>query len=220
MKAQVARQQSNQRKAILEIAAVFSNSRLDEDQQSAKACNVLNRYCKNVSLDREEAIVDTAVEVSEMLLAATRKRRNGATKSKVQETYDAFSSAERDAARLGNGAVEATSAHAISSHQAAVNSLVELSMAGAWPDEPVVVPFDQVPALFRAAVEQDKAAGSRNPYPEETDLIEYALMLIDRNGGDAYIRTPEQEEFYSALLLGFVDGQHHVSYSPSNVTIH
>ncbi len=105
-------------------------------------------------------------------------------------------------------------------HQAAVNSLVELSMAGDWPDEPVVVPFDQVPALFRAAVEQDKAAGSRNPYPEETDLIEYALMLIDRNGGDANIRTPEQEEFCSALLLGFVDGQHRVSYSPSNVTIH
>jgi hypothetical protein len=105
-------------------------------------------------------------------------------------------------------------------HQAAVNSLLELSMAGAWPDEPVVVPFDQVPALFRAAVEQDKSAGSRNPYPEETDLIEIALMLIDRNGGDATIRTPEQEEFYSALLLGFVDGQHRVRYSPSNVTIH
>jgi hypothetical protein len=111
-------------------------------------------------------------------------------------------------------------ARASNHHQAAVNSLVELSMAGAWPDEPVVVPFDQVPALFRAAVEQDKAVGSWNPYSEETDLIDYALTLIDRNGGDANIRTPEQEQFYSALLLGFVDGQHRVSYSPSNVTIH
>ena len=220
MKAHAARQQSNQRKAILEIAAVFSNSRLGEDQRAAKACNVLNRYCKNVSLEREEAIVDTAVEVSEMLLAATRKRRNATSNSKVQKTYDALSLTSGSAARLDSGAVETTAAHAISSHQAAVNSLVELSMAGAWPDEPVVVPFDQVPALFRAAVEQDKAAGSRNPYPVETDLIEYALMLIDRNGGDATIRTPEQEEFYSALLLGFVDGQHRVSYSPENVTIH
>jgi hypothetical protein len=215
--AQTARKQSNQRKAILEIAAVFSNSRLSEDQQSAKACNVLNRYCKNVSLEREEAIVDTAVEVSKMLLVATRKRRNAATNSKA---YDALSLTSGSATRVGSEATETTSAHAISSHQAAVNSLVELSMAGAWPDEPVVVPFDQVPALFRAAVGQDKAAGSRNPYPEETDLIELALMLIDRNGGDANIRTPEQEEFYSALLLGFVDGQHRVSYSPSNVTIH
>jgi hypothetical protein len=220
MNSATTRQQSNQRKAILEIAAVFSNSRLGEDQQSAKACNVLNRYCKNVTLEREEAILETAAKMSEMLLVATRKRRNGATNSKVQETYDAIAPAERDAARLDSGAVETTSAHAISSHQAAVNCLVELSMAGAWPDEPVVVPFDQVPACFRTAIEQDKAAGSRNPYPVETDLIEYALMLIDRNGGDANIRTPEQEEFYSALLLGFVDGQHRVSYSPSNVTIH
>jgi hypothetical protein len=124
---------------------------------------------------------------------------------------------EREAVQAQCEALEAALSNP---HQAAVNSLLELTMAGAWPDTPVVVPFDQVPALFRAVVEQDKVAGSRNPYPSETDLIEYALMLIDRNGGDANIRTPEQEEFYSALLLGFVDGQHRVSYSPSNVTIH
>jgi hypothetical protein len=106
-------------------------------------------------------------------------------------------------------------------HQAAVNSLLELSMAGAWPDEPVVVPFDQVPACFRTAIEQDKAAGSWNPYPVETDLIEYALMLIDRNGGDANIRTPEQEEFYADLVMSLdADEQSRVGYSPSNVTIH
>ena len=194
MNSSIARQQSNQRKAILEIAAIFSNSRLGEDQRTAKACNVLNRYCKNVSLEREEAIVDTATEVSEMLLVATRKRRNGATNSKVQETYDAFSPAGRDAPRLDSGAVETTSAHAISSHQAAVYSLFELSVAADEPDRP----FERVPALFRAAVE---AAGSRNPYPLETDLIELALMLIDRTGGDANIRTPEQEEFYAGLVF-------------------
>jgi hypothetical protein len=105
-------------------------------------------------------------------------------------------------------------------HQAAVNSLLELSMARAWPDAPVAVPFDQVPALFRAVVEQDKAAGSRNPYPKETDLIEHALMLIDRNGGDATIRTPEQEQFYADLAFRFDDDQFRVRYSPKNVTVH
>jgi hypothetical protein len=96
-------------------------------------------------------------------------------------------------------------------HQAAVNSLFELSVAADEPD----VPFDRVPALFRDEVE---SAGSRNPYPLETDLIEYALMLIDRNGGDANIRTPEQEEFYADLAFeGFPV---RVRYSPENVTVH
>ena len=105
-------------------------------------------------------------------------------------------------------------------HQTAVNSLLELSMAAHWPDAPVAVPFDQVPALFRAAVEQDKAAGSQNPYPAETDLIEHALMLIDRNGGAATVRTPEQEQFYADLVFRFEDEQFRVAYSPENVTVH
>jgi hypothetical protein len=100
-------------------------------------------------------------------------------------------------------------------HQAAVHSLFELSVAADEPDRP----FDQVPALFRA-VEQDKAAGGRNPYPVETDLIEIAFMLIDRNGGDANIRTPEQEQFYADLVIRFEDEQCRVSYAPSNVTVH
>lgn len=216
MKAQVAGQQSNQRKAILEIAAVFSNSRLGEDQRNAKACSVLNRYCKNFTLEREEAILEAAEEVSETLVVATRKRRNNTSDSKGPEPHGAFSPAERDAARRGEGAVETTSARAISSHQAAVNSLLELSLAG---DEPAV-PFDQVPALFSAGVEQDKAAGSRNPYPEETDLIEHALMLIDRNGGDATIRTREQEQFYPDLVFRFEDDQFRVAYSAESVTVH
>jgi hypothetical protein len=102
-------------------------------------------------------------------------------------------------------------------HQAAVYSLFELSAAADPPERP----FDQVPALFRAAVEQDKAAGTRNPYPVETDLIELALMLIDRNGGDANIRTPEQEEFYAGLAFPLDSRETaRVRYSPENVTIH
>jgi hypothetical protein len=105
-------------------------------------------------------------------------------------------------------------------HQAAVNSLLELSVGADAPDESVAVPFDKVPGLFRFAIEQDKAAGGRNPYPEETDLIEYALMLIDRNGGDTTIRTPEQEQFYADLAFRFEDEQFRVAYSPENVTVH
>ena len=46
-------------------------------------------------------------------------------------------------------------------------------------------------------------------------------MLIDRNGGDANIRTPEQEQFYADLVMSLdADEQSRVSYSPSNVTIH
>ena len=45
-------------------------------------------------------------------------------------------------------------------------------------------------------------------------------MLIDQNGGDATIRTPEQEQFYTDLSFRFEDEQIRVSYSPSNVTVH
>jgi hypothetical protein len=193
------RRQSNQRKAILEIAAVF-NSRLDEDQQSARACNVLKRYCRNVTLRQEDAILDTAAEVSEMLKGAL-----GGKRGRVSKVYGA--------ATASNEAIETTPAYAISNHQAAVNSLLELSVEHP-PDAPVAVPFEEVPALFRAAIEE---AGTR---PEETDLIEHALMLIDRNGGDANIRTPEQEQFYADLVFRFEDEQWRVSYAPSNVTVH
>jgi hypothetical protein len=203
------RKQLNQRKAILEIAAVFSNSRLDDDQQSAKACNVLKRYCKGVNVRREEAILDTAVEVSEMVKKVFSGKRDSI--SNVQEAYGV-----RHAATVSKAAIETTPAHAISNHQAAVNSLCEL--AANSPDAPLAVPFEEVPARFRTAIEEAKAAGT---HPEETDLIEHALMLIDRNGGDATIRTPEQEQFYADLLMSFdADGQVRITYSPSNVTVH
>jgi hypothetical protein len=102
-----------------------------------------------------------------------------------------------------------------------VNSLLELAMAAHSPDGPVAVPFEDVPALFRTAIDEAKAAGGRNPRPEETDLIEHALMLIDRNGGDATVRTPEQEQFYADLLMSWdANGQVRITYSPSNVTVH
>jgi hypothetical protein len=107
-----------------------------------------------------------------------------------------------------------------STHQAAVNSLLELAMAAHWPDAKVAIPFEQVPALFRAAVEEATAAASRHPYPNETDLVEQALIMIEHNGGDANIRTPEQKQFYADLAFESVDDQVRVTYSPSNVTIH
>jgi hypothetical protein len=114
-----------------------------------------------------------------------------------------------------------TSAPMLRNHQAAVNSLLELSMAAQWPDAPAAIPFDQVATLFRTDVEETKAVGRRNRYAAETDLIEHALLLIDRNGGDANIRTPEQEQFYADLAMSFdAEGQVRISYSPSKVTVH
>jgi hypothetical protein len=102
-------------------------------------------------------------------------------------------------------------------HQAAVNSLLELSVEHP-PGAPLAVPFEEVPALFRTAIQEDRTAGTHS---EETDLIEHALMLIDRNGGDATIRTPDQEQFYADLLMSWdADGQVRITYSPSNVTVH
>jgi hypothetical protein len=105
-------------------------------------------------------------------------------------------------------------------HQAAVNSLLELAMAAHWPDAPLAVPLDQVAAVFRADVEEAKVMRRRNRYAAETDLIEHVLRLIDRNGGDATIRTPEQEQFYADLAFRFEDNQFRVVYSPENVTVH
>jgi hypothetical protein len=113
-----------------------------------------------------------------------------------------------------------TSAPTLRNHQAAVNSLLELSMAAQWPDGPVAIPFDQVPALFRSDVEDARGMGRRNRYTDEIDLIEHALLLIDRSGGDANIRTPEQEQFYADLVFRFEAEQFRVGYSPENVTIH
>jgi len=105
-------------------------------------------------------------------------------------------------------------------HQAAVNCLRDLSRAAHWSDAPVAVSVDEAPTLFRAAIQEDKAAGNQNPFPQETDLIEHVLMLIDRNGGNANIRTPGQEQFYADLAFESVNDQVRVTYSPSNVTVH
>jgi hypothetical protein len=69
-------------------------------------------------------------------------------------------------------------------------------------------------------VEEAKVMRRRNRYAAETDLIEHVLRLIDRNGGDATIRTPEQEQFYADLAFRFEDNQFRVVYSPENVTVH
>src|ERR1700730_16041941 len=106
-------------------------------------------------------------------------------------------------------------------HQAAVNSLAELSLTAAGMPGTPSIPFDRVPELFRVEIKEGKAAQRRNEYGLETDLIEHALMLIDRNGGDATIRTPEQEQFYADLLMSLdATGPVRITYAPSNVTVH
>jgi hypothetical protein len=221
MKAHAARQLSNQRKAILEIAAVFSDARLDDDQRNAKASNVLIRYCKNVTIRREEAILDTGIEVSEMI-KKVGKRTYTADSSNLR-AFEALTAAEGDTGSLGSGAVETIPATAISSHQAAVNSLQEMAIStpdfcAAFPGVQPVTPFEQVPTLFRTAIWEAKASG--NPHPEETAIIEYALALLEQSG-NVNIRTREQEEFYAGLLMSLdAEEQIRIAYSPSNVTVH
>jgi len=108
-------------------------------------------------------------------------------------------------------------------HQSAVNSLQQMAIAtpafdAAFPGIQPVIPFEQVPALFRTAIREAKAAG--NPHPEETAIIEYALALLEQSG-NVNIRTREQEEFYAGLLSSLdAEGQIRITYSPSNVTVH
>jgi hypothetical protein len=99
-------------------------------------------------------------------------------------------------------------------HQKAVNSLLELtvfthSLRAAIPDAELSVPLNQVPALFRAAIREQKAA-ARNPYRDETAILETALALLEH---------AKQDEFYSALAFTWEAGQVRVRYAPENLTV-
>lgn len=107
-------------------------------------------------------------------------------------------------------------------HQKAVNALLEMAIftadvRAAMPDAELTVPRSQVPALFRAAIEEQKAA-RRNPYREETAILQTALMLLEQAGDEN--RTPTQDEFFSALTFGH-EGERtfRVRYVPENVTV-
>jgi hypothetical protein len=121
-----------------------------------------------------------------------------------------------------NAAIQEQKAQWLTIHQAAVNSLQEMAIStpdfcASFPGSRPVIPFEQVPALFRTAIEAN-AAG--NPHPEETAIIEYALALLEQSG-NVNIRTREQEEFYASLLMSLdAEGQIRIVYSPSNVTVH
>lgn len=120
-------------------------------------------------------------------------------------------------------AAERIVAGTVVAHQVAVNSLVELAISTPdfckkFPNTEPTIPFEQVPAFFRLAIEEAKA-GSPSQHRDETAILECALMLIEQNGGDANIRTAEQEEFYADVLVRRENEEFHVSYSPSNVTV-
>lgn len=107
-------------------------------------------------------------------------------------------------------------------HQRAVNSLLELAvytpeLRAAIPDAELSVPMNQVPALFRAAITEQKV-NRRNPRRQETAILETALTLLEQAKSED--RTPEQEEFYSALTWECVGaGVFRVKYVPGSVTV-
>jgi hypothetical protein len=107
----------------------------------------------------------------------------------------------------------------LNKHQRAICSLLELSIS--TPEVQAIaelsVPMSKVPALFRAAIKEQKAT-RRNPYREETAILETALALIEHAKGEN--RTPEQDEFYSALEFDRKGPQvFRVKYVPENVTV-
>jgi hypothetical protein len=107
-------------------------------------------------------------------------------------------------------------------HQKAVNALIELAIfppecRASMPELQFSVPVNQVPALFRAAIKEQKAT-RRSPYREETAILETALTLLDHAKDEN--RTPEQEEFYSALAFECTGKQtFRVKYEPEHVTV-
>ena|SRR6267143_4900382 len=104
-------------------------------------------------------------------------------------------------------------------HQKAVDSLIEIAVSsicgadlGEWS-----VPPSQVPALFRAAIKEMKPKGDKNPYREETAILEVALPLLEQAKDENW--TPELKEFVTALACRYENGKMRMRYAPENVTV-
>ena len=107
-------------------------------------------------------------------------------------------------------------------HQKAVNALIEIAVTtpecrAAMSESQFSIPLSQVSALFRAAIKEQKAT-RRKTYRDETAILETALALLEHAKDEN--RTPEQEEFYSALAFECTGKQtFRVKYEPQNVTV-
>ncbi|HWY08221.1 MAG TPA: hypothetical protein VNY24_15275 [Candidatus Acidoferrales bacterium] len=108
-------------------------------------------------------------------------------------------------------------------HQRAVGALLEVAvftpeLCAKLPEMESSVPRSQVPALFRAAIEEQKGKRGRNEHEEETAILEHALMLLEQAPDEG--RTPEQEEFFAALAFASLGNlKFRVKYAPENVTV-
>src|SRR5260370_30216766 len=98
-------------------------------------------------------------------------------------------------------------------HQKAVDSLIEIAVStccdlnGEWS-----VPLSQVPALFRAAINEMKPKGDKNPYREETAILEVALPMLEQAKDENW--TPELKEFVTALACRYENGKMRMRYAP------
>jgi hypothetical protein len=95
-------------------------------------------------------------------------------------------------------------------HQQAVNALVEMSLSLCGLDAPRTYPQIQIPALFRAAIREQRFL-HHNPYSEEAAILETALALLEH--------PSELEEFCSALAFWIEGNLVRVKYDPENVTV-
>lgn len=85
-------------------------------------------------------------------------------------------------------------------HQAAVHCILDLALHSCGGvDGQMSAPFAQMPRVLRAAV-KEAANRRQHPFADEVDLIKRALQLIEKNGGDARVRTSETRALYSFLI--------------------
>lgn len=102
-------------------------------------------------------------------------------------------------------------------HQQAINSLLDISME---LGEILPVPIQAVPNLFRNAVKHASKHPSSNLHSGEIAIIEHALLMIERNGGDATVRTPDLVDFYNSLGWSLdAEEKLRVTYLPKNPTV-
>jgi hypothetical protein len=85
-------------------------------------------------------------------------------------------------------------------HQAAVHCVLDLALhSRGGVDGQMATPFAEIPKVLRAAV-NDAAGRSQHPFAGEVVLIKRALGLIEKNGGDAQVRTSETKALYSFFI--------------------
>ena len=105
----------------------------------------------------------------------------------------------------------------VTTHQKAVNSLLECALASQLPPGfgKRDIPYHKVPELLRRAIK----ASRDNAYKEEVTILEHALRLFEEGGIEPKL-TSEQQKFLDDLGWWLdINNNFRVKYDPQNVTV-